>query len=469
MRGRNVRFLLSRRENQVLKPGQFLNKKEVSGAFFGHYKEIQQGGVRMKRILLAVLVAAFVLSSYGLSFATNGDNLISVGPIARAMGGVGIAAPQDAISAVFSNPAAMCFGPYCPGSEFNFAGSVFMPTAHTDIEAPGYVVPAGEHRSDSDLFLIPAVGISAPITPELRFGLAAYGVSGLGVDYRDKFSVFGGPGVYTNLQIMKFAPNLAYMVSPNFSIGLSVHIDYGALDLASGTSAGYTVGAQVGAIYKTGPLSVGAVYVTPQQIKHKNVADLDQVYEQFTVASPTLDDLKLESPQIAGVGVAIEPIQNVLLVEVDGKWINWGDAKGYKDFNWKDQWTLGVGVQYKPMPKLALRAGFNYANNPVRTDAANDSNNPADWPVVQGKPVLPFQYEVLRISGFPAIVTTHASAGIGFQISKMVSIELGYVHAFKKHMEESGMFFFPPATTAAATIKSSLAEDSIDFGITWRF
>ena len=46
-------------------------------------------------------------------FATNGDNLIGIGPISRAMGGVGVAAPQDAISAIFANPAATCFGNYC--------------------------------------------------------------------------------------------------------------------------------------------------------------------------------------------------------------------------------------------------------------------------------------------------------------------------------------------------------------------
>jgi long-chain fatty acid transport protein len=459
--------LLSRWENQVLKPGQFLNKKEVSGAFFGHYKEIQQGGVRMKRILLAVLVAAFVLSSYGLSFATNGDNLISIGPISRAMGGVGIAAPQDAISAVFSNPAAMCFGPYCPGSEFNFAGSVFMPTAKTRITVDG--MDTGWHTSNSNLFLIPAIGISSPITPELRFGLAAYGVSGLGVDYKEKFDLDpltdGNQAVYTNLQIMKFAPNLAYMISPNFSIGASVHIDYGALDLASGTSTGYTVGAQVGAIYKNGPVSVGAVYITPQEINHKRVANFDEAF-----GSTTLDDLKLESPQVAGLGLAVEPVQNVLLVEVDGKWINWGDAKGYKDFNWKDQWVLAVGAQYKPTPKVALRAGFNYANNPVKGAALSDAAPPV---IVQGQSVPQFQYEVLRVSGFPAIATTHASAGLGFQISRMVSIELGYVHAFKKHVAEVGTGMFPDGlggyVSLPASIEASLAEDSIDFGITWRF
>jgi long-chain fatty acid transport protein len=402
----------------------------------------------MKRLFLAVLVSVFVLSSYGLSFATNGDNLIAIGPIARAMGGVGIAAPQDAISAVFSNPAAMCFGPYCPGSEVNFAGSVFMPNAHARVTAPGGF-DTGRQRSDSDLFLIPAIGISSPITPDLRFGLAAYGVSGLGVDYRDN-----AVDNYTNFQAMKFAPNLAYMVNPNFSIGASVHIDYGALDLNSGTSTGYTVGAQIGAIYKTGPLSLGVVYVTPQEIKYKNVS---------TFGTGTLHDLKLESPQSAGIGIGYEPIQNVLLVELDGKWINWGDATGYKDFNWKDQWVAALGVQYKATPKLALRAGVNYGNNPLR----KDSFSAAGTRNVQGVTFPEFNYEAFRITGFPAIVETHATVGFGYQIAKKMSVDLGYVHAFKKTMTETNPDFGGPG--AAASIQSSLSEDSIDFGITWQF
>jgi long-chain fatty acid transport protein len=418
----------------------------------------------MKRLLLAVLVAAFVLSSYGLSFATNGDNLISIGPISRAMGGVGIAAPQDAISAVFANPAAMCFGPYCPGSEVNFAGSIFMPNAHAQITIPAFG-PAGDtgkQRSDSDLFLIPAIGISSPITPNLRFGIAAYGVSGLGVDYRDSIDLGGGNSVYTNFQAMKFAPNLAYMVSPNFSIGMSVHIDYGALDLRQGTSTGYTAGVQLGAIYKTGPLSLGVVYVSPQEIKYKNVS---------TFGGATLHDLKLESPQSAGVGIGYEPIQGVLLVELDGKWINWGDATGYgsKDFNWKDQWVAALGVQYKPTPKLALRAGVNYGNNPVK----KDSLSVGTFKEVQGVTLPQFNYEVLRVTGFPAIVETHATVGLGYQIAKKVSIDIGYVHAFKKTLSETGSATIfttgGPVDVPLATISADLAEDSIDFGITWQF
>ena len=70
----------------------------------------------MKNRIELCAILTFVLLFANTVLATNGTNLIGVGPISRSMGGVGIAAPQDAISAVFSNPAAMCFGPFCPTS-----------------------------------------------------------------------------------------------------------------------------------------------------------------------------------------------------------------------------------------------------------------------------------------------------------------------------------------------------------------
>ena len=79
--------------------------------------------------ITTILFLTFLMSTMGL--ATNGDNLIGIGPISRAMGGVGIAAPQDAISAVFSNPSAQCFGPFCPSTEVNFAALPPGPTRQT--------------------------------------------------------------------------------------------------------------------------------------------------------------------------------------------------------------------------------------------------------------------------------------------------------------------------------------------------
>src|SRR5512135_1144585 len=136
----------------------------------------------MKRYFSLLITVFFILVFAGFASATNGDNLMAIGPIARSMGGVGVAAPQDAISAVFANPAAMCFGPYCPGTEVNFGGTLFMPKVDASIVASdGSIISA---ESDRKVYAIPAIGLSVPITNNWRFGLAAYGVSGLGVDYR---------------------------------------------------------------------------------------------------------------------------------------------------------------------------------------------------------------------------------------------------------------------------------------------
>ncbi len=423
----------------------------------------------MRRFISALLAAFFVLLFMGFASATNGDNLMAIGPIARSMGGVGVAAPQDAISAVFANPAAMCFGPYCPGSEVNFSGTLFMPKVDATVTtSDGNVINAS---SDRKVYAIPAIGLSVPITNAWRFGLAAYGVSGLGVDYRNTsldgaaLPGSGGQfplvqGEYTQLQIMKFSPSISYQVNNNLSLGLGVHIDYANLDLRNGSSFNYGIGAQLGVIYKAADMiTLGATYVTPQEVDYKNV-----------VGTPAGSrDLKLEQPQQVGIGIALEPIRNTLLLEVDGRWINWSSATGYDDFDWKDQWVFAIGAQYKPTKQLAFRVGYNYANNPVNEHnnfvGFNGTANPPTT-FVQGIPFPNYYYETFRIIGFPAVAKQHVSVGIGYEISNKFALNAGYSHAFKQTISESGT---TPTSPVPVTLKSELSEDSIEFGITWRF
>lgn len=422
----------------------------------------------MKRFLLVVLVVLSVLSFSGLASATNGDNLIAIGPISRSMGGVGIAAPQDAISAVFSNPASMCFGPYCPGSEFNFAGTLFMPDPSAKIIVDGMVI---KDDSDDKVYPIPAIGLSVPITntfPLWRFGIAAYGVSGLGVDYRDTaidqptFYDFGPmgqfplvAGEYTELQIMKFAPAIAYQPNERLSFGLAVHIDYATLDLRSGSSEGYALGVQLGAMFKaTDSITLGATYTSPQEVDHDNVTDFDK--------DGTADDLTLEAPQQVGVGVAFEPIAGKLLIEGDVKWINWKDSEGYDDFDWDDQWVLAVGAQFKPTEKIALRIGYNYGENPVEEHNGFVGTNMVS---VQGKMMPEYYYETFRIIGFPAIVEHHLTLGFAYELSNRFALHAGYMHAFEETISETGTNIAGQTTT----LESTLSEDSLEFGLTWRF
>jgi long-chain fatty acid transport protein len=437
-----------------------------------HWKE-----AKVRKVIILGLCLVLLLGMGGAALATNGDNLIGVGPVSRAMGGVGVAAPQDAISAVFANPAAMCFGPYCPGSEFNFGGTLFMPDVRSKITiGPG---PAITADSDKKVYMVPAIGISVPITSDLplwRFGLAAYGVTGLGVDYRntavDAPTFFPAPsppfpagttfplvaGEYTQLQIMKFSPTIAYQPTDKFSIGLGLQIDFSSLDLRSGTSFNYGVGAQLGVLYKFSDMfSVGAVYVTPQPVKHENVRDFD--------GDGTADDLKLAAPQQVALGIAVAPVSNLLLA-VDGRWINWSNADGYDDFDWDDQWVLAVGAQFKPVEKLALRAGYNYGKNPVKDHSGTSGFNGATMVTVQGKSMPTYYYETFRIIGFPAIVEHHMTAGIGYSFTNNFELNLGYMHAFENNVKETGTLF-DGATPVA--LESTLSEDSVEFGLTWRF
>src|SRR6266542_6168482 len=213
--------------------------------------------------LIKIFAITFVFATVSTALATNGDDLIAIGPNARALGGTGIATPQDAISAVFANPAAMCFTPGCAYSEVNFAGTLFMPHIKAEIQNAG-----GLFRADSDekVYAIPAIGLSLPLDPDTRrwrFGLSANGVTGLGVDYRGttldqpQFFNFGPAGQFplvagefTSLQIMKFAPALAYQITPELSVGLAAHIDYAILDLGAGSSFNYGFGGQLGVLYK---------------------------------------------------------------------------------------------------------------------------------------------------------------------------------------------------------------------------
>ena len=420
----------------------------------------------MKRFfkIASILFFAMLLSTAAL--ATNGDNLIGVGPISRAMGGVGIAAPQDSISAVFANPAAMCFGAFCPSSQIDFAGTLFMPDVKAEVSGSN-VGGTNKANSDDEVYAIPAFGVSVPIgealnPPNWRFGLAAYGVTGLGVDYRESDldrsnAGFGGnpliAGTYTQLQSMRFAPAVAYQPNAKFSFGMAGIVEYSNLDLAAGSDWDYGYGLQGGAIFKPiDNLHLGLNIITPRKLEFKNVADFD--------FDGTLDDLDLEAPLEIGGGAAYT--FSKLLIEADVKWINWGDADGYKDFDWDDQWVFAVGTQYEPISKLFLRAGYNYGKTPVDD---NDGFVGTGSKSVQGKTLPTYYYETFRLVGFPALAEHHLTVGIGYEFTSNFSANLGYMHAFKNSLSENGT----DITGTPVKIKSELTENAIDFGLTWRF
>ena len=417
----------------------------------------------MRKLLSIFAVLSVMFLLIPVAQATNGDALIGIGPISRAMGGAGVAAPQDAISAIFANPAAMCFGPYCPGSTVDFAGTYFDPTVTGKISAPGFGLD-GTDTSNLNPFVVPAIGISSPINPRWRFGIGMYGVSGLGVDYKGTNIDFSNaplppgvefPPVYTQLQNMKFAPNLAWLVTDNFSIGGSLEVVWQNLDLGQGAAHGYTLGLQLGALWHINRWNIGVSYTTPESVTHRRVADFNQ--------DGTFDDLKLENPHTVKLGASFEPTTSWLF-EFYTRWYGWSSADGYKDFDWEDQWVFGVGGQWRPAEKWAIRAGYNYGKSPVKVHNGwnPDLTDPNNTVNVQGVPVNTLAYETLRIIGFPAIVEHHFTFGAGYNLTQNVVLNLSFMFAPEEKITET-------SAGGAVTLESTLKEWSTTFGISWYF
>lgn len=417
--------------------------------------------MRHLAVILTVILVAFLLIP--IANATNGTNLIGIGPVSRAMGGGGVAAPQDAISAIFANPAAICFGPFCPGSSVDFSGTWFDPTVDGKISGINPALPppstfSFEGESQLDPFVVPAVGITAPINQRLRFGVGMFGVSGLGADYKTTdISPDTSSVLYTQLQTLKFAPNLAYLITPDFSVGLSVEVVWQNLDLGLGSSHGYTLGAQIGALYHIGDFNIGASYITPENVKHERVADLD--------GDGSFDDLEIESPHTFKFGLAYQP-NTTWLIEANTRWYNWSDANGYGDFDWEDQWVFVIGGQYRPIEKLALRLGYNYGENPVKDNSGFNPTpvnfDPTNTVDVQGKDVPTPNFETLRVLGLPAIAEHHITVGAGYNLSDNWILNFSFMYSPENTLKEN-------SAGNTLTLESKLQEWSSTFGLTCYF
>ncbi len=410
------------------------------------------------------ILASALLSAVSLSFATNGDNLIGVSPASRGMGGIGVGMPVGPTDTIFKNPAWMS---YYKGFNMSFGGILLFPEvkAKSNVTPTGPMNPPASATSQSKMFVVPEVGIVHQINDKLTFGIGAFGVSGMGVDYRNKDPRFAN--IHTTFQFMRVIPTFAYKVNDAIYISGAVHLAYGSLDMGAflcapegllcwnasgGQSQTYGIGAQLGVAYNMGDfVYAGLTYQSPVNMTYKRVFDSngDGIFEDF----------KLTQPQELAFGIGVKPMDN-LKVGMDIRWINWKKAKGYKDFQWKDQLVIALGGEFKPTQKLALRAGYNYGKSPIRGGAKNLMN--ANRIPNFAKPFSDFDIAFFNLIGFPAITEHHVTLGLGYEFTKNFSIDLAYEHAFKKKVSATDNVF-------GYFIEAQNAQNAISIGLNWKF
>ncbi|AHE95816.1 aromatic hydrocarbon degradation membrane protein [Thermocrinis ruber] len=401
-----------------------------------------------------VILASALLGAVSLSFATNGDNLIGVSPASRGMGGIGVGMPVGPTDTIFRNPAWMS---YYKGFNMSFGGILFFPEVKAKSNFPTGTEASA--TSQSKMFVVPEVGIVHQINDKLTFGIGAFGVSGMGVDYRNKDINF--LNMHTTFQFMRIIPALAYKVNDAISVSGALHLAYGSLDmgigigpinLGGGQSQTFGIGAQLGVAYNMGDfVYAGLTYQSPVSMTYKRVFDSD-LNGQF-------EDLKLTQPQELAFGIGVKPMDN-LKVGMDIRWINWKNAKGYKHFQWKDQWVIALGGEFKPMQRLALRAGYNFGRSPIRGGVKDTTQNKT-IPNFAAQ-FSDFDIAVFNLIGFPAITEHHITLGFGYEFTKNFGIDLAYKHAFNKKVRATD-------SSGAMFVEAQNAQNAISIGLNWKF
>lgn len=399
------------------------------------------------------LVAMGLVLVAGAAHATNGMRMIGFGPIQNAMGGASVAAPLDAAT-VITNPAGMAGA----GARIDFGATYFDPTVK--YRATG-AASGAEQRSDRGASPVPAFGLVAKRGEDLYVGIGAYGIAGMGVDYRN--DLFGS-NLYTSYSQMRFAPGLAYRVLPNLTVGLVANVMYATMeynaagmyprDSASAFGLGATMGVQYAPIDL---LTIGLAYETRSVFQdfRFNIAPHQASDGQGgTVAVPGgVEKLSFDQPSVATLGVALRPLGG-LVVAADLEWIRWSETNGENEpefktnpqltgispwnMSWSDQWVVKVGAEYAPTDLLRLRLGYNYGKMPL--DAARGFENLA----------------------FPAIAEQHVSGGFGLVFGKL---EVNAAFTWSPEAKLSGS---QPAF-GIASYSTRMSQVAFDLGIAHSF
>ena len=423
---------------------------------------------------VALLVTLVALAVAAPARATNGMRMIGFGPSQVAMGGVSAALPLDAAS-IISNPAGITE----LGRRVDFGASYFKPTVKyraTEVPlSPTQGPPPGtavlhdgvQFTSARGASPIPAFGLILPATDNLAFGIGAYGVAGMGVDYPQ--NLFGGV-TYSAYSQMRFAPGAAYKIGDLLSLGVTVNVMYatmgydaaeGFLQVSHQAASAFGVGATFGArVTPLKWLAFGAAYETKswfQDFKFNVPAHsaLDPATFQTFSVPAGVDSIKFDQPSSATAGVAVTLLDNLTLAS-DVQWIHWSESNGQNqptytsditktgampfDLSWSDQWVFKFGAQYRVLPELALRVGYNYGKSPLNPNRAFEN------------------------IAFPAITAHHVTAGIGWDVTKRFSINLAGMYVPRATLTGSN-----PQQQLIASYQATMTQYAIDGAVAYRF
>ncbi|MDX9842553.1 MAG: outer membrane protein transport protein [Aquabacterium sp.] len=410
--------------------------------------------------LAALCVAALPQSA----LATNGYFSHGYGVKSQAIAGVGIALPQDGLTAA-TNPAGTAF----TGNRLDVGVNLFNPSRSSEITGNGAGLNGKYSADGRDLFLIPEFGYTRQIDPQLSFGLAVYGNGGMNTSYdTSPFSALGEAGpTKMNLEQLFISPSVAWKATPNHVFGAALNLAHQRFSIRGltpfaqagfssapdnvhnqGTDTSNGAGVRLGWIGQITPeLRLGATWASKIQGRFDKYKGLFAEQGGFDI------------PANYGVGLSWQPAQNWTL-GLDYQVIELSDVKsvgnplsklvpgvnqlGDSDgpgFGWKDVKVVKLGVIHQLNDAWTLRAGYSHATQPI--------------------PKSETFFNVLA----PGVVQDHLTAGFTWKASANSEWSAHYSHALEKTVKGSN------SMTAFGNGETNirLKEDIIGVSYGWKF
>lgn len=336
-----------------------------------------------KKILLILLVPASLVLASGFSIYEQGSR-------ATGMAGAFLARANDP-SALFYNPAGIAglkglqlqLGTTAIQTDFSFTGPIGMDQYFYSKAKKGLFFPSHFYASYS-------------LNSNLTFGLGIYSPFGMGSTWKDKWV---GRLLATNTELRTFFvnPNIAYRIFENLSVAAGVsfvnanvvlekdvfftprHL-FGHSKLeANANGFGFNAGLQYRLLDK---IAIGLMYRSPVNLDFKNgtasfsfpTTENDIVNQEVATYFPqkTKASSKLTLPASYGLGIAYDMTEN-LSFEFDYFAMGWhtydeikidfaqpvaGQTESVNPRNYKDTFSLRLGMEYRLDKHFTLRAGY---------------------------------------------------------------------------------------------------------------
>jgi long-chain fatty acid transport protein len=403
----------------------------------------------IRRVLVGVVTvaaagaaaASATAQTYGIDFRNT------LMPASGGMAGTSVAAPQDFLSAINANPAALT---QYEGTHFTIGGAFAEATVNLEQKAPLPLLGVAPFSAKSSTpgAVVPAIGVAQEVTGlplPTTVGLAVLGAAGGGSSYVQEPA---SNATASYLLLLQFAPSVAVELTERLSIGATMFIGDGYASGpfvgTSGMTNAYALRGGFGLDYELGDATwLGAYYQSTQAFRFENEAIL------FSERRPR--DVDMGLPQQVGMGIANESLlDGRLLVAADALYLDWRSAALFQNI-YRGQWVMQLGTQYRATDRVKLRLGYALAQNPIDPTVGT---RVAAIDVPGGVPAVKY------LQAQFAIINEHRmAAGIGVTDFLMRGLDLD---AFAGGM-------FPAGESLGDATYVSVESYWIGLGFTWHF